>query len=256
MKSVVQNAFAASAIFLALGAAHAGEPVSETRPVDARVSRIVLDSVVQLKVRQGAKPSLTVSGDSELVRKVVTEQSGDTLRVTTERGEIRLRGRAEEVRVELVVPQLSELESRGVGASHITGFTGDKLEVDLAGAGSVNLNDSTYKGIKARLSGVGSLQIEARNTENLDLRLPGAGSVTATGAAKNLQVTLSGVGSLDAKELNAEKARVTLSGLGSATMTVKDDANVTLSGLGSATVYGQPAQRVANTSGLGKVYWK
>jgi hypothetical protein len=36
----------------------------------------------------------------------------------------------------------------------------------------------------------------------------------------------------------------------------KTSASLSLSGLGSANVWGNPATRNANTSGLGKVHWQ
>lgn len=254
-KSAFSTLFAAGLLAACLPFAHAADVASETRPVDARVTHVVLDSVVSLKLRQGATPSLVIYADADYIKKITTEQSGDTLRISSEKTNFNW-GNKKEMRAELVLPNLHALDSNGVGSTQISGFGGDHLEVDLGGAGSIAVTDSKFKNVKARLSGVGSMNLDARDTDTLELRMPGAGSMNVNGSAKTLQVVLSGVGSLNAKDLTAAKANVTLSGLGSATLTAKEEANVTLSGLGSATVYGQPAQRVSNTSGMGKVSWK
>ena len=52
-----------AALWSLLGHAGAEETVTETRPIDARVVRIKLDGVIDLKLRQGETPSLTIIAD-------------------------------------------------------------------------------------------------------------------------------------------------------------------------------------------------
>lgn len=56
------------------------------------------------------------------------------------------------------MPHLTEFASHGVGASTVTGFSGDAVRVALDGAGSVTLN-SNYRNIDARLGGVGGMTL-------------------------------------------------------------------------------------------------
>jgi hypothetical protein len=58
--------------------------------------------------------------------------------------------------------------SEGVGASTVSGFSGDKIVLALDGAGAVTLNGS-YRNVDARLGGVGSLNIDAAKAERMDL---------------------------------------------------------------------------------------
>lgn len=63
---------------VAAGAASA-EQMSEQRAIDARVLKVKLGSVVNLRVKQGATPSLVLIGEKRDVARVSVVQSGETL---------------------------------------------------------------------------------------------------------------------------------------------------------------------------------
>ncbi|MFD2365234.1 head GIN domain-containing protein [Pseudoduganella sp. GCM10020061] len=252
MTRLFQAAVIATAL-CASGAALA-QQVSETRPVDGRVSRIELGGVIELIVKQGPTASLTLSGDKRLVSRVTTSQKGDVLVIDMDKSTFSWGRDNGSVKVHLTVPQLSELTSTGVGASTLTGFSGNRISLVQEGAGSINMN-SNYKFVKVRLGGVGSMKIESGASEEVDLSLAGAGKISISGKAKVLRASLGGLGGLDAKELYADSVDVDMSGLGGATVYAKHSANVNLSGMGSATVYGKPAQRTTNDHGMGSVSW-
>jgi len=79
--------FTASLITAALlatgGAARADEIITEARTVDGRAVKVVLDGIVDLKLKQGA-PALVVSGDKRYIQKITVTQNGDTIRIGTE----------------------------------------------------------------------------------------------------------------------------------------------------------------------------
>jgi hypothetical protein len=255
MNKFLAPVFVAAALSLTANNVLADEPVRETRSVTANVTKVKLGGVVDLVLRQGATPSLVVSGDREFVSLVTTEQRGNTLEIGTRPHDRRSINRERKVRAELTVPNLQDFVSHGVGSSTLTGFTGDSLQLALDGAGAVNVN-SRYRHVDARLGGAGSLTLDANQAEEVELNLRGAGRMTATGQSKLLRARLSGVGSLDAQGLRADTVELDLTGLGSASVYAKDSAKVNLSGMGSATVYGNPANRNANANGMGKVSWK
>ena len=246
--------FTASMITAALlatgGAARADEIISEARTVDGRTVKVVLDGVIDLKLKQGA-PALVVSGDKRYVQKITVTQSGDTLRIGTDnmRG-IHLGGR--NLKAELSLPQLRELVSAGVGSADVKGFDGDEVRLSLEGAGSMNVS-SRFKKVDVRLSGVGSMTVNDTQADVVDLNLKGAGQIAISGSSKNLYAKLGGIGSLEAKKLQSENVDADMTGLGSATFYAKTSANLRLTGMGSATVYGKPASRQSTARGLGSV---
>ena len=255
MNKFLGLACVAVALTLPAGSAIADDVVSETRAVDARTVKVKLDGVINLRVKQGATPSLTLYGEKRQLARVKSTQSGETLRIDNDESSWKFSNEKHEVRAELTLPNLNEFTSEGVGSTEVSGFTGDTITIALDGAGSIKVN-SNYKNIYSRLGGVGSLNLNANASEMVDLTMRGAGSITVNGNSRVLRAKLGGVGSLDAKGLQSDSVDLDLSGLGGATVYAKNAANLRLSGLGSATVYGNPASRNATSRGLGSVSWK
>src|SRR5471032_1906264 len=221
MKKLLQFGLLITAFFALFGRASAEDNTTATQVIDARVVRVKIDGMVDLKIRQGAVPSLTISGDKRVVSTVTAVQTGDTLHFDTE----------------------------------VNGFSGDLLELTLEGAGSMKVT-CDYKDLKANLGGVGSMTLWVSENDNVDLDLRGAGVITLGGHSKMLKATLGGLGGLNAQQLQADAVTVELSGLGNATVNAKNSATLNLSGLGSVTVYGKPLNRNVSVDGLGKVTWK
>lgn len=255
MNKLLSAAAVAATLALVASPSIADDVVRENRSVDAKVTKVRLDGIVDLVVRQGNTPSLVVSGDRRYVQRITTSQRGDTLEIGTESFNSRHGDRVEKLRAELTVPNLAALSSQGVGASTVTGFTGNAIEVSLDGAGSVTV-DSNYRNIDARLGGVGGLALNGVRAERVDLSLRGAGRISVNGESKLLRAKLAGVGSLEAQGLRAESVDLDMSGLGGATVHATRAADVDLSGMGSATVYGKPTSRNVNSNGMGRVAWK
>ena len=255
MNKFLGMALTAAALSLPAASAIADELVTETRAVDARIVKVKLDGVINLRVKQGATPSMTLYGDKRQLARVKTDQNGDSLRIDNDEASWKFSNEKHEVRVELTLPNLSEFTSEGVGTTEVSGFTGEKITLALDGAGSVKVN-SNYKNINSRLGGVGSMTLNAGSSDVVDLNMRGAGSITINGNSRTLRAKLGGVGSLDAKGLQSDTVELDMTGLGGATVYAKNAASLRLSGLGSATVYGNPASRNATARGLGSVAWK
>ncbi|MEO5934632.1 MAG: DUF2807 domain-containing protein [Duganella sp.] len=244
---------ACCALFSRAGAAEEG---GETRVVaiDARVVRVKLDGVIDVKLRQGETPSLRITGDRRDLAKLTSSQTGDTLYLETDDGRGVKLGRAG-ARAELVLPSLRQVVCEGVGTTDISGFGGDELELTMDGAGSMKANVD-YKVLKANLGGVGKMNLWVSENDVVELDLRGAGYITLGGRSKLLKATLGGLGGLNAQQFQAESVNVELSGLGNATVHAKTSATLNLSGLGSVIVYGKPLNRNVTVDGLGKVSWK
>jgi hypothetical protein len=244
------------AAFCALfGRAQAADAAPDTRVVtlDARVVRVKIDGVLDLKLRQGDTPSLTIYAEKRNIDKITATQSGDTLHLETEGRNFKMN--SNKARAELVLPNLREVVSEGVGATDINGFSGDTLQLTMDGAGKMKMTGN-YHVLKASLGGVGSMELWVSENDKVELDLSGAGYITLGGHSKLLKAELGGLGSLNAQQFRADAIDIDLSGLGNATVNAKDSATLNLSGLGSVTVYGKPQNRNVSVDGLGKVSWK
>jgi hypothetical protein len=240
------------------GLVHAApDTATETRPIDSQVVRVKLEGVGDLVIRQGATATLVLTGDARLLSRTTTSQRGDTLSIETDGRRSGFSfGRQSGIQAELVLPNLRAVSSESIGATTVSGFAGETLDINLDGAGSMSVSSSRYRFYSANLGGVGNLRIDGVDSEGVDLNLGGAGYVTLNGRCKRLKAELGGLGGLDAQALSAESVSLDLSGLGNATVNVRQSVNVSLSGMGSVTVLGKPVNRKVVLDGLGKVTWK
>jgi hypothetical protein len=228
--------------------------ISESRPLDARVVRVKLDGVIDLKLRQGAVAELVLIGERKFIARTITSQSGDTLTIETDNHSVKF-SRRNMLRAELTLPRLRALRSDSVGSTEVFGFNGDEIDLTLDGAGAMKIV-ADYKIVNASLGGIGSMNIQSGNSERVDLNLHGAGYVTLIGRTKLLKASLGGLGGLDAEKFQADTVDLDMSGLGNATVLARRSALLNLSGMGSVTVYGKPQNRDVSVDGLGKVSWK
>ncbi|HEX7641096.1 MAG TPA: DUF2807 domain-containing protein [Burkholderiaceae bacterium] len=233
-------------------AALADDAASESRTIDPGVSRVILDGTASLQLRQGATPALTVYGDKDELKSITTGLSGDTLRIDNE-GVYFMH--VPKLRVELTLPNLSQITSSGIGSAQVTGFSGDNLQINITGTGSVSVN-AHYRQVTVRSTGIGSANINDGDSDRIEVHAPGAGHVILVGQTKELISKLDGVGGLDARELKADNVTAYLNGVGSAKVYAKKSANMYLHGMGSITVYGNPATRNSEVSGFGKINWE
>ena len=253
MQPFYGKALLAAALVIPASGVMAGETLSESRSVNARVVNVKLDGVINLHVKQGATPSLMLYGDKGMLEKVTVSQQGDTLRINSTKRRFHF-GNDQRIRAELTLPNLNEFSSHGVGSAEVRGFSGSDIKLILDGAGSIKF-DSNYKHVVARLGGVGSMTLNSGASDKIDLNLRGTGRIAVNGQSKLLHADLSGIGGLDARDLRADAVKLDMSGLGDANVFAHTSANVNLSGLGSVTVHGNPANRQSNARGLGSVSW-
>lgn len=240
-------------MMLCCAGADAADSSSEVRTIDARATKVVLDGVIDLKLKQGATASLVIYGEPRYLEKVVTTQSGDTLHIDSNLHQHVYHGEAH-LRAELTLPALRELVSSGVGSSDVRGFRGAELKLGLEGAGAVTV-DGNYRKLAVHLGGVGGMTVNNGDSDSVDLDLRGAGQIVIKGQSRLLRAQLGGIGNLDAEGLRADRVDIEMTGLGSADVYAKTAADLHLSGMGSATVHGNPAQRHVSKSGMGSISW-
>ncbi len=252
MKHNAMTGLLALTLAAASAVASAEPPASETRAVDANVSKVVLNGVASLQLHWGTTPTLIVYAAPNDLKHLITVQHGDVLEINTDEG---FYMHSPHIRVELTLPALSQFSSSGTGATTLTGFGGDELQLNSSGTGSITAT-LHYKRLVARSSGVAGMNLNDGDSDSVELSLPGAGHVTMVGQTKNFTGRLDGVGSLDAAELKADTVNAYLNGVGSVKVYAKQAANVYLHGVGSATVYGKPANRNSEVSGFGKIIWE
>jgi hypothetical protein len=225
---------------------------TETRTLTPGIVAIDLNGPIDLVLKQGATPALTVRAEQRMLPKIETIQNGDTLHIDT-KGLLLHTNRS--MRVEVTIPALQKLLVSGSGDSKVSGFSGEQLQLALHGSGDVVLNGQ-YRHINVSVTGSGDLKLDAGTSDNMNLNLTGSGEISTSGQSKVLIAKLTGSGDLNARQLQADTVNLTLHGSGDSSVFAKQSANLTLSGSGDISVYGKPAQRKVNNSGSGEIIWE
>ena len=225
------------------------ELASETRTVSAAVTQIDMNGAIDLTLRQGAVPSLTVRGEERLLGNIVTTQTGTTLQIGVQG---MLLHKRLPLQVVLVLPAIDTVHIKGNGDSTVNGFSGEQLDLQLDGSGSVKFN-GRYKEVNAQLRGSGDMEMNGGASERVEVALSGSGDLTVVGSSKQFTASLMGSGDLDAEHLAAEAASVELRGSGTSVVQASKSVEVTLRGSGDVRVLGDPGQRVVSRTGSGEV---
>lgn len=228
----------------------------EARPIGPEVVKLELDGPIDLNLKQGQVPALTLRTDEHWLERVDTTQAGDRLYIGyRERNVWQIyRDSTPTIQVELILPALEELVSKGSGDIRVSGFSGDRLKLSLKGASVLGFN-GRYRHIYAKLEGAGELTLNAGDAESLQVEIHGASTVTAHGDSRMLRGELNGSGSLNAQTWEADTVELSLSGAATASVYARESIDLKLTGAASVSVYGNPTRRTSHVTGSGAVNW-
>jgi Putative auto-transporter adhesin, head GIN domain len=161
-------------------------------------------------VRVGARQSIIVHGDSNLLGRVTTRVREGRLVIGTTPGNLTARS---PMFVAVSVPSLDGLRLQGAGNISVTGINGGKLTVALPGSGNIEAAGTTAR-LDVAISGEGTAQLRqliARDaraviggdgtimltaTHRLTARISGHGTVLYTGDPPHVTQTVTGSGTI------------------------------------------------------------
>ena len=224
--------------FLIGAPAIAGSGVSkeETRAVDAFHALEAGNAVqVNVTVTPGAKPSLKISGDDNLVPLIESVSRDGTLI-------LRLKDNSSistklPLLAEVVVSELDGVEASGAA------------NVKVKGGAKVNR-------FTARASGAAQVSVEGVESSQAVATATGASQVTLSGSAASLKVEASGASRVKAQALPVEDADVSISGASSVALTATKSVAGDVSGASQLEVHGSPARKTVSISGASQVVEK
>jgi uncharacterized membrane protein len=170
---------------------------SETRVLASGIEAVELSGPIDLTLRYGPRPSLTVKGEERTLANIDTWQTGNLLHIGTKGMLLHHR---EPLQAVLVLPTVARVALDGSGDSVITGLSGDAIVLELTGSGSVKFN-GRYQTVSVSVHGSGDLELNAGNSDAISLEQQSSGQVTAAGSVRQLTVRKEGSGELDAQHL-------------------------------------------------------
>jgi hypothetical protein len=181
-----------------------GQITSESRQVSG-FSKVELSGSGELTIEQTGTESLTISAEENLLPKLTSEVSDDTLVLrSTSNAKIIP---TQPIKYSLTVKDLSGLAVSGSGSvtmsklataalsTNISGTasgTADQQDLKISGSGRYQAEQLTSKTVKVDMSGSGVASVHA--SDALDLHMSGSGTLTYTGDPKQVTQQISGSG--------------------------------------------------------------
>lgn len=180
---------------------------------------VALLSEGDVTITIGEEPSVTITGDDNLLPLLDATVSGGTLRLelTEDNTDI---DPSQPIEWRIVVPSLRGVQLTGAGSMSVDSLASTTFDVTLTGAGSISVADL--------------------DASSVNVAIPGAGSVKLAGEADKQEVRISGAGDYEGMDLRTRDADVTVSGAGSAEVMVTGRLDATVTGVGSIRYAGDP----------------
>jgi hypothetical protein len=141
-------------------------------------------------IHVGARQSVVVKADHNLLHRVTTRVRGSRLVIGNTPGSFRSK---RPMSVEIGVPALSALTLSGSGTMTASG-TATTLDVAVTGSGTVQLASLVARDVHALVSGSGSIFVTA--TDRLDALVSGSGAIIYSGHPTTVTKNVTGSGTI------------------------------------------------------------
>ncbi|WP_394993319.1 head GIN domain-containing protein [Emticicia sp.] len=183
-----------------------------------------------ITVTQGNDFKVDVRGREQDVKEVMAKVSDNTLDLHYPSNWSGWKNH-KEVYVTITMPKLTGVEFSGASKSNVSGFSSEKLAIQVSGASSATFNV---------------------NAKKLSLDCSGASGLKITGDGQALNVEISGASNINALDFKVANANIDASGASDAKVYVTSKIVVEASGASSVRYKGG-ASVTSSTSGAGSV---
>ena len=186
---------------------------------------------MDFRLVQGTEGTISIKGDANLLKYIVTEVKNSQLVVKVEDG-VYLKP-TQTIVITVPYEAIESVALAGSGDLTNSGtINADEFEVSLAGSGDIDLN------------------VEAQSVESA---IAGSGDIKLTGASKNLTTKIAGSGDFDGKGFRSINVEAKISGSGDINVVCNGNLNVRISGSGDVNYSGSPTHKDTKISGSGRV---
>ena len=173
--------------------------ITENREVSG-FDKVDFSTVGELTITQGARESLTIEAESNVMRRIRTEVRGGVLYIDMRSNLPWIGGvvPTKPIRYDLTMRELTGLDLSGVGNIDASGIDTDRLNVNLSGGGQIVMRSLTAERLTVDHTGVGRCEL--------------------SGKVRSQEILLTGAGEYDAADLESETVEVEVTGVGKATV--------------------------------------
>ena len=219
--------FGAAAVFA--GSASGANTSTEAREVSG-FDRVVMRSVGELTISQGASEALEIEAEPHLLPKIGSEVRDGVLYLEILAPQFNTQY---PLRFRLTVKELDGLDSMASANVHIGTLRSNSLELKLTGSGDIHIDALDAAQVETHLTGAGNVSIDGGQVDRQTLQLQGSGDY-ATGG------------------MTSRAARVNIAGSGNVTVHASELLEVRISGSGDVQYVGTPRIE-QDISGAGNV---
>lgn len=194
--------------------------------------------------------TLTVEGDEEALKYLVTEVKGNTLNIYFEsKKNLNFKGN---VTVKVPFKKLEEVSLSGSGnISSDSTINSDSFATSVNGSGKIELNVKTSKAT-AELNGSGKIELNL-DAAKTNVSLNGSGKIKLKGKAGSFLGEVHGSGELNASELVSETTEANVYGSGNLKTNTTGSLNAGIHGSGKINYSGNPKNVNKDVNGSGKI---
>lgn len=209
-----------------------GNMKTETRNVSG-YDAVELEGSMNVQLISGTEGNLKVEAEENLLEYIVTEVSGDELKISTQKG-YNLDPSANN-KITVVVPfkDLSRVSLTGSGDIRSTDrITAENFEVKITGSGDVKL------------------PLQAKNAS---ASITGSGDIDLSGSARDFDCKVTGSGDISAFDFKCENVDATVTGSGDIQVYATEELRAKIPGAGDIEYKGNPKKEDFKTIGVGSI---
>ena len=204
-----------------------GNVIKESREVGT-FSSLDVSGVFTVYVSQGSSHSLEVEADANLMPFIDIDKSGNTLRVSTQKGS--KINKWTEMNLYITMREVEDITLSGmVSLNGETRIQGDEITLSHSGMGSTNLDLMCNK-FEAAVSGMAKLNL--------------------SGQSNQVFLDNAGMGNIEATSLKATRLKIDNSGMGNAEVYATTAIDISSSGMGKVTYTGGAEVTSLHSSGM------
>jgi hypothetical protein len=163
-----------------------------TRNLDLQsFNKIENTGIANFYITIGSPQSVVLKAQQNIIDVMTWEVGNQTLKVGLDK-DVSIE-KNEEIRFEITVPEIKEIELTGVGDFDLSGADQEELSINLTGVGSVRAYEMKVNTCNISLTGVGDCKVYV--IDELNVTIAGVGYVYYKGDPA-INLTITGVGKL------------------------------------------------------------
>ncbi len=209
-----------------------GKMTTQNRNV-SNYDEVALQGSMDVQLVAGREGEITVEAESNLLEHIVTEVTGDRLKISVEEGINLSPSRNHDIIITVPFETLSKVSLTGSG--------------DIQGIDRIK-----SRNFDVRVTGSGDISLDLFS-ETVEGGITGSGDITLKGKTTNFKCSVTGSGDFMAYGLKAENVRAQVSGSGDIELSASNELKARVTGSGDITYNGDPKNQDFKTSGSGSV---